>query len=228
MAEDEGRGQPATESDQEVDEETQQRVLMHVVNQLQAGVDRTTIARGLEDQGMERQDAHGLVNAVHADMLQTIESERVSSGALFGAVAGAVVAAILGGIIWGQIVLWTDYEIGWMAIGMGAVTGFAALVVSGGKRGLLIQVVAVGAALFGVAFGKYFIYVTLVRENLMPAGSPSRFSLLFEEAMVQAFIEDASLVFGFFDLLWVALAVYTAWRIPKGVGLRLPKPGIMG
>ena len=40
---------------------------------------------------------------------------------------GGVLAASVGGVLWGLIVKWTEYEIGYMAVGLGLLCGFGVL-----------------------------------------------------------------------------------------------------
>ena len=44
---------------------------------------------------------------------------------------------------------------------------------------------------------------------------------LFSSDMFRFFREDIENVFGLFDLLWIGLAVFTAWRVPQ---IELPEP----
>ena len=46
---------------------------------------------------------------------------------------------------------------------------------------------------------------------------------LFSGETFDFFLQDLDLVFSAFDLLWIGLAVFTAWRIPRGLGLRVPR-----
>jgi hypothetical protein len=41
------------------------------------------------------------------------------------------------------------------------------------------------------------------------------------EEVIYDFIEDIGSMVSGFDILWIILAVITAWRIPKGLGIKL-------
>ena len=135
-----------------------------------------------------------------------------SSGSLLPAVAAGLLAAIVGGVVWGLIVKISDYEVGIVAWGIGFVAGTAVVLATRGGKAPHLQVIAVASALIGVLLGKYLSYAFVVQEQADAAGVNLG---LFSNEMFRFFREDLDNVFGLFDLLWVGLAVYTAWRIPQ-------------
>jgi hypothetical protein len=140
------------------------------------------------------------------------------SASLLPAVAAALVAAIAGGIVWGLIVKFSDYEVGIVAWGIGFVTGSAVVAATRGAKGPSLQVIAVVAALIGILLGKYLSYAFVIQEQADAAGVSIG---LVSSEMFRFFREDLDNVFGLFDLLWIGLAVVTAWRIPQVVA---PEP----
>jgi hypothetical protein len=140
------------------------------------------------------------------------------SGSLLPAVAAGLLAGIVGGVVWGLIVKISDYEVGIVAWGIGFVAGTAVVFASRGAKGLPLQVIAVVSALIGVVLGKYLSYAFVVQEEAEKAGVNLG---LFSSDMFRFFREDLDNVFGLFDLLWIGLAVYTAWRVPQ---LEQPEP----
>jgi len=139
------------------------------------------------------------------------------------AAAAGIAAGVAGGIAWGLIVKLSDYEIGIVAWGIGFVAGTAVLVAAGRRKGLPLQLVAVLGALVGVLVGKYLAFAWVLQDVASEQGVDLG---LFSADMRQLFREDLGAVFGWFDLLWVGLAVFTAWRLlqpelPPGPG---PEP----
>ena len=51
--------------------------------------------------------------------------ERSPAAALLPAPGGGLAAAVVGGVVWGLIVKWTDYEVGFAAWGIGFLVGIA-------------------------------------------------------------------------------------------------------
>jgi hypothetical protein len=71
---------------------------------------------------------------------------------LLGGFAG-LAAAILGAIIWAVVTVTAKYQIGFMALGVGALVGFALRIGNGGK---LFGILGAFLALFGCILGNYF------------------------------------------------------------------------
>ena len=135
------------------------------------------------------------------------------SGSLFPAIAAGLVAAIVGGIVWGLIVKISDYEVGFVAWGIGFVAGTAVVFATRGGKGRRLQVIAVVSALVGILLGKYLSFAFVVQD----AGGLSRRSSSGSSPATcsASSARTSDKVFGLFDLLWVGLAVFTAWRVPQ-------------
>jgi hypothetical protein len=71
---------------------------------------------------------------------------------LLGGFAG-LAAAIIGAVIWAVVTVTTKYQIGFMALGVGALVGFALRIGNGGKA---FGVLGAFLALFGCILGNYF------------------------------------------------------------------------
>jgi hypothetical protein len=134
------------------------------------------------------------------------------SGVLVTAALAGLAAAIAGGVVWGLIVRWTDYEIGFAAWGIGFIVGTAVVFGAQGRRGMPLQVIAVVLALAGIVLGKYLAFVWIGQDELDKAG----LSLpLFSTDTMRLFWDLRSDIWSFWDLLWAGLAVVTAFRIPQ-------------
>ena len=81
---------------------------------------------------------------------------------LLGAFAG-LAAAIIGAIIWAVVTVTTKYQIGWMALGVGALGGFALRIGNGGKT---FGILGAFLALFGCILGNYFSLIGLAAAEL--------------------------------------------------------------
>jgi hypothetical protein len=134
------------------------------------------------------------------------------SSSLLPAIAAGLVAALVGGIVWGLIVKISDYEVGFVAWGIGFIAGTGVVLASRGAKGPRLQVIAVLSALLGILLGKYLSYAFVVQEEAKSFGESVG---LFSGDMFSFFREDLDVVFSLFDLLWVGFAVFTAWRIPR-------------
>lgn len=117
----------------------------------------------------------------------------------------AFLAAIIGGIIWAVIVVITNYELGLIAWGIGGLAGYAVVLPAKNAVGKKHQVVAVIASLIGIILGKYFFFSYSFNDGLGD---------LFSIYTMEIFVQVIGDLFGGFDIIFVILAVATAWQIP--------------
>jgi hypothetical protein len=146
------------------EEESGKNAAEFVVEQMKAGADEDAIVAMLQERGVERGEAQQLVGTVYPELMRAAEAEQYSSEALLPALAGGLVAAVVGGLGWGLIVILTDYEVGFVAWGIGLLAGFLVVRFAGGRKGAPLQVIAIVASLVGIVLGKYVAYVYLAKE----------------------------------------------------------------
>ena len=133
------------------------------------------------------------------------------SSSLLPAIAAGLGAALVGGVVWGLIVKISNYEIGIVAWGIGFVAGTAVVLATRGAKGPRLQAIAVVSALLGILLGKYLSFAFAVQEEAKSFGESIG---LISGDMFSIFRDNLDDVFSLFDLLWIGLAVFTAWRIP--------------
>ena len=140
-----------------------------------------------------------------------VSEDRSAAGTYVPAILAGLVAAVAGGIAWGLIIKWTDYEVGFVAWGIGFLTAIAILTATRGSRGLPFQAIAIVCALLGIAIGKYLGFVWALQEAAEDAGVAISLPV-FSGDTIDLFFDELGEVFGLFDLLWTGFAVYSAWR----------------
>jgi hypothetical protein len=211
-------------------EEAREAAAGFVVEQMRQGADEETIVVGLIERGMGKDEARALVDAVYPQVMRAAEAELFEPRALAPAVVAALAAAVAGGIAWGLIVRTTNYEIGFAALGIGLLAGYAVVLATGGRKGRPLQAIAVASSLLGIVVGKYLAYVWVAKDAVREErGDEAADSIsVFDSEMMRFFIEDADQVFGGFDLIWVAFAAYAAWRIPRPLGVKVRRSPISG
>jgi len=121
-------------------------------------------------------------------------------------VLGALLAAVVGGAAWAAIVALTDYELGIVAWAVGGLAGFAVAKLANKQITAVHQVIAVIASLIGILLGKYFTVGYLYTESI---------SGIFQSEVMTIFQENLSSLFSTMDIVFTALAVVTAWQLPK-------------
>ncbi|OGP52837.1 MAG: hypothetical protein A2Y65_07955 [Deltaproteobacteria bacterium RBG_13_52_11] len=207
----------------EKEKEAIEKLYAFIIKQMKAGSDKSVITQKLVEMGINKSDASHLVETVHTQIVKATKETEFTSSLLLPALLGGVLAAVVGGVIWGLIVIVTNYEIGFMALGIGGLCGFAVLLFSKGKRGLPLQVIAVFSSILGIFVGKYFFFFHYLKETLAKEYGVAVASNLsiFSQEVIQFFLDHIELTLSGFDILWVILAVITAWRIPKGFGIKL-------
>jgi hypothetical protein len=164
----------------------------------------------------------GLINgktacaACRAAVLAELAAE--SAGGKFPQAVGAgVAAAVACGALWAGIIVMTEREIGFAAVGVGWAVAHAIRLASGGRRGVRLQRAAVGCSLLGLLLGKFFFVAHALRE--MTENAPDRppdFHLsYFDPRMFKFFARVFPHMLTVYDALWLFLALSAAWRILK-------------
>ncbi|MGZ9585918.1 hypothetical protein [Paenibacillus marinisediminis] len=120
-------------------------------------------------------------------------------------VLGALLAAVIGGAVWALIAVLTDYEIGFVAWGIGGLAGYSVYYLAKKNVNAVHQVMAVIASLIGILLGKYFILGYYYNEDI---------SGIFNSEVLTIFQENITEFFGGKDIIFVVLAVVTAWQLP--------------
>jgi hypothetical protein len=119
------------------------------------------------------------------------------TGICFGCIAG-----VIGAMVWASISLATGYQIGWMAVGVGIIVGFA--VRAGGNPDSPLQgIVGGGLALFSCVLGNIFCGINL---NSNEANTGLLHTLLHLD-MSQS-LEAYQSMFTPIDILFYLIAIY--------------------
>lgn len=163
----------------------------------------------------------------HNQLTEKIKTQEATGSDMITGALGACVGAIIAGILWGLIVILTNYEIGYVAIGVGILAGYGVYFASGRKRGAILQIIASAASILGILIGKYVIFYHFFTRALMKdgvdAGIVNEYSL-FSFNMLTVFFDNIGNMVGGFDILWIILAVGAAYKIPKMIKLEIKRP----
>ncbi|WP_375766584.1 hypothetical protein NR798_33540 [Archangium gephyra] len=146
-----------------------------------------------------------------AQVQAELAAEQQTGARLPLALAGGAAGALVGAIIWAVIVVATNYEIGYVAVLVGYLAGHGVKLGAGKGRGQTLQIAAAGMSVFGLVIAKYFILAHFV------VSSPDSAELglgYFSPGLFIVFLQNIGSALSAFDLLWIAFALMTAWRIP--------------
>jgi hypothetical protein len=141
-----------------------------------------------------------------AARIQRLMDDIKSKQSIGLAILGGLVAAIIAAIAWGFITYATGYKIGFVAIGVGFLVGFAVRFCG---KGLTMPFGIVGAllALFGCVLGN-FLTVVIVASKLDGFSAV----LSYIAASPSVIFEVMTATFSPMDLVFYAIAVYEGYR----------------
>jgi hypothetical protein len=202
---------------------TQEELEVQITEQLASGTNRTDVVRELVQSGMTESEANQAVERIFHELKKTTQEEEFSGEVLLPTLLGGLIAAVIGGAIWGGIAIWTGYEVGYVAWGVGLLCGMGVVMLSQGKRGMPLQMIAVVSSVLGILIGKYMVFFDAVKTVVIQdqGAEAAETMSMFSVGGVQFFAENITSLASGFDLLWIALAVYTAWSIPKASGFKI-------
>lgn len=136
-----------------------------------------------------------------------IEEIDYDANYVLGLIGGGV-AMLISAVIWGAITYFTQYQIGYMAIGVGFLVGFAFRYFGKGHS-LLFGLSSAGLALVGCLLGNLFFYAGVIARE---QGGSLIDVLLFLVTNPFSVIELFTLAFDFRDLLFYGIAAYVGFR----------------
>jgi hypothetical protein len=125
---------------------------------------------------------------------------------LMGLIGGGI-AMLAGAIAWGAITYFTQYQIGWMSIGVGFLVGVAIRFFGKGKT-LTFGVSGAVLALIGCLLGNLIFYSVIIAQEESASFLNVFFWLLVNPA---ALLEVFTIAFDFKDILFYAIAAYAGF-----------------
>ena len=142
-----------------------------------------------------------------SDSTPAIAELDFDSNLIMGLVGG-VSAMLVSAAIWGGITYFTEYQISWMAIGVGLFVGFAIQKLGKGKS-LIFGISGAVLSLLGCLLGNFLFYNGVIAKEW----GVSFFNVLLATSFdLEAIIEIFTLTFDYRDLLFYALAAYIGFR----------------
>ena len=190
---------------------------------LKAGRSRTDTLQELTARGLPPDTAQRMVEEAFANLSETVQREDLTMLALVRAMAGAAAGALLGGVLWWLIMVWTGYEIGFIAMVVGWLAGLGTALAAKPKRGITLQLVAVAAAVAGIVIGNYLSFVHLFKQAIAQhqgQAAAAQYSVLSDHAP-GLFLGSLITMIDGWNLLWIVLAIVTAWKMLKSEPVQL-------
>lgn len=141
------------------------------------------------------------------DSSPAIEQVDFDANYILGLIGGGV-AMLVGAALWGGITYFTQYQIGYMAIGVGFLVGFAFRFFGKGNS-LIFGLSSAGLALIGCLLGNLLFYAGIIARE---QGGSLIDILLFLVTNPFSVIELFTLAFDFRDLLFYGIAAYVGFK----------------
>jgi hypothetical protein len=148
--------------------------------------------------------------------LPTIDDQMDTDSNLIMGLIGGGVAMLVSAIIWGAVTYLTEYKIGWMAIGVGFLVGFAVKYFGRGKTPVF-GISSAALALIGCVLGNLMFYSGVIaREEGASFLEVFFFFLLTPAAAIELF----TIAFDFMDILFYGLAAYVGFTTAMDIRRR--------
>ena len=132
---------------------------------------------------------------------------------LFMGLVGGVIAVLVSALVWGVISYFTEYQIGWMAIGVGFLVGIAIRFFGKGKT-VTFGISGAVLALVGCVLGNLIFYSGVIAREEGLSFLEVFFLMLLSPAAV---MEVFTIAFDFRDILFYALAAYVGFSTAMDV-----------
>lgn len=139
--------------------------------------------------------------------IPTIDDHMDTDANLLMGLIGGGIAMLISAAIWGAVTYFTEYQIGWMAIGVGFLVGIAVKFFGKGKTPVY-GIISAALALIGCALGNLMFYSGYIAREEGAAFLEVFFFFLFSPS---ATIEIFSLAFEFMDILFYGLAAWVGY-----------------
>ncbi|MBC8002016.1 MAG: DUF4339 domain-containing protein [Opitutaceae bacterium] len=131
------------------------------------------------------------------------------------AAAGGLVVAAVGGWLWTEVAIAADREFQVIALVIASCCSAAIIYCSLGGRGTRFQLLACAATLIGILIGKSGVAWHLTRLTREAEGTAPNVGTwaTVPDLLAEVFARHLPHTFNISDLLWILLALITAWKI---------------
>jgi len=103
------------------------------------------------------------------------------------------------------------------AVAIGYLAGHGAVRFAGGKRSGGLQALSIAVALLSYLGAIYLVNMTFINKALATQGEALRVG--FPPQSLELLIRVVTVDFGVMDLVFLAIVVYEAWKIPRPIAL---------
>ncbi len=127
------------------------------------------------------------------------------------AVVGGLLGAAIGVLVWWGFTVVTNIAFGLVAVVIGIAVGKGVVMLSGNKRSPGLQITSVVIATLGFVYASYLVNRTFVQKAFAEQGQEAVLPWIPAPDLL---IQVLQLGFSFMDVVFLAIVVYEAWKIP--------------
>jgi len=196
---------------------TVEEIRSFIIEEMRYGQSKKNIIMALIDMGVEEIEAKRMFELIKGQAISILGRDKLTLSATIRTSFGGIIAAILGGIVWGLIVIASNYEFGFVALGIGLLSGYSVLLLAREKKGITLKIIAVLSSILGILVGKYITYYHFVNEAIVKdyGTEAAAFFSIYSIETIELFIREISYMFSVIDIVFLLLAITAAWKIPK-------------
>ncbi len=133
-----------------------------------------------------------------------------------GAVGGGVIGGLLSALVWWGFVTLTNIQFGLVAVIIGWAVGKGVVILSGHKRALQLQLISVGLTIISYGMATYWVTRTFANRYYAEQGMNLSLPLI---PPVDLYLDVVTTGFELFDLIFLAIALWQAWKMPAPIKL---------
>jgi hypothetical protein len=168
-------------------------------------------------EGQDRETTEGGVFCRHCfegltDQLQQVLDAQGQDINYAAAVGGGLAGAVLGAVVWWGFTVVTHVAFGLVAVLIGVGVGKGVVMATGNKRHRNLQVLSATIAVAGYFYATYLVNRTFIHRAYAEKGETVLLPLLPDPGV---FFQVSRLGFDVMDLVFLAIVVYEAWKIPS-------------
>ena len=172
----------------------------------------------VEVQGKGRSGLNSIICANCASGIeQQLQAETENPNLVLAVLAG-LAAAVAGTLVWYGVVVITNTQLGFVAVGVGWLVAMAVVFGSGRKRGRALQAISVVITLVALVIGEYLIVHYSLVQYLAEQGFTE--IPLFQPLGAMLELVVASIQANLFTLIFWAIALWAAFSTPARKHLR--------
>lgn len=132
------------------------------------------------------------------------------------ALLGAVLGGAAGAAVWWGFTVVTSIAFGLVAIVIGVAVGKGVVLFSGSKRHFNLQILSVVVSVVAFFYATFLVNRTFIQRAFAKRGETLIIPLLPE---LDQFLRVVTAGFGIMDLVFLAIVVWEAWKIPAPIQL---------